>query len=214
MHIVMTPTGLAFDVSAPDPLAVRPADICRALANIQLAPGRLARPVCMAEVALLSTLFLQRERNIDDPWLLSCALLVGAPRAYLPLLDRRDIQLWSDEMHTAWAVLSRAIMHRFGLRETYARVFHIAQAAQATVAREIKRQLGVSSMLDGSDPAEQGLIRHVAAQEWEHDFRSPLQGADNPDRVSALLEDRLRQLERERLKAFITPKAGKEASAC
>lgn len=214
MHIVMTPTGLAFDVSAPDPLAVRPADIFRALANIQLAPGRLVRPVCMAEVALLSTLFLQRERNVDDPWLLSCALLAGAPRAYLPLLDRRDIQLWSDEMHTAWAVLSRAIMHRFGLRATHARVFRIAQDAQATVAREIKRQLGVGSMLDGSDPAEPGLIRHVPVPEWQHDFSHPIQGADRPDRVAALLEERLRQLERERLKALITPQASKEASAC
>lgn len=112
MHIVMTPTGLAFDVSAPDPLAVRLRDISRGLAHVPFEPGRLTRQVSMAEVALLATAYAQRGCNIDDPWLLTAVLLWSSPQAYLPLLDPFSTNMWSQKMDSAERALRDAVNER------------------------------------------------------------------------------------------------------
>lgn len=204
MHIVMTPTGLAFDVSAPDPLAVRLRDISRGLAHVPFDPGRLKRQVSMAEVALLATAYAQRGCNIDDPWLLTAVLLWPSPQAYLPLLDPFSTKLWSLQMDGAEKALRDAVNERAGVRRATAACSLFTAGCVMVVASELRRQLGHSSALLDSP------FQSTAARPWTPDLRD---GYPTPESAEQAFELRYAQLERARQDQASRP-MNREASAC
>lgn len=141
MHLIMTRSGLAFDVMCPEPMAIQLDDIAESMALQFIAPGHTSRPVSLAEYALLLQDVMRQDLGVTDPAGHLVALLVEAHRAYMPLLDREHVDLWGPKLTGIYTSMRKALCSRFGVHAAtaaYARQLSVAcTRVQATMLRDL-----------------------------------------------------------------------------
>lgn len=154
MHLVITRAGLAFDVTWPEPMAIDIVDIAHALAQIVVTPGRMIRPMTVAEAALWAVEIVQREHQADEATALA-TLLLPAHRAYLPMLDDEHRSMWSTKAVGAFVLLRQHILRRFQVMTAASAQRTLIESAHASVRRAIGEQLYPhdTALLQRFDPA-------------------------------------------------------------
>lgn len=145
MHLIMTRCGLAFDVTCPEPTAIRMTDLAYAMADIVIQPGRTRRTLCLAEWALAVSEVLERDRGMTDPAGLMAGLLSEAHRAYMPLLDPDHKSLWGPKLIGIFVSLRQAIQTRFAVKTSFGGYGELIKSAAMRVDATVIRDLSFST---------------------------------------------------------------------